>query len=64
MAKNRAPVFVVAVATALPMAERHIRHMMCIDRSFVFDDVHVTQTETRNVANYRQVSVSPAQSAG
>lgn len=51
MAKKRAPTLVVAVAMALPKAATSIRQMMWMDRSLVLADVHVTRTETRNVAN-------------
>lgn len=51
MAKKRAPMLVVPVAIAFPTAAISIRQTMWIDRSFVLDDVQVTKTETRNVAN-------------
>lgn len=51
MAKKRAPMLVVAVAMAFPTAATSIRQMMCIERSFVLDDVHVTSMDKRNVAN-------------
>lgn len=42
---------VVPVAIAFPTAAISIRQTMWIDLSFVLDDVQVTKTETRNVAN-------------
>lgn len=51
MAKNRAPMFSVAVAIALPTSATNMRQMMWIDRSLVLADVQVTRTDTRNVAN-------------
>lgn len=51
IAKKRAPTLVVPVAIAFPTAAISIRQTMWIDRSFVLDDVQVTKTETRNVAN-------------
>lgn len=51
IAKKRAPMFVVPVAMAFPTAATSIKQIMWIDRSFVLDDVQVTHTETRNVAN-------------
>jgi hypothetical protein len=53
MAKYRAPRTVVPVAIAFPMADTIIKPIMCKERSFVFEDVHVTTMETRKVANYR-----------
>lgn len=52
MAKKRAPMLVVAVAIAFPTAAISIRQMICIERSFVLDDVHVTMMEKTNVANW------------
>lgn len=51
MAKKRAPVAVVPVAMALPMAARTMRAAMCSERSLVLAELSVTQTEMRNVAN-------------
>lgn len=51
MAKKRAPTAVLPVAMALPTAATSMRHMICSERSLVLADVHVTQTETRKVAN-------------
>lgn len=58
MAKKRAPMFVVPVAIAFPTAATSIRQTICIDRSFVLDDVQVTNMETRNVANLVALSAS------
>lgn len=51
MAKKRALMFVVAVAMAFPTAATSIRQIMCMERSPVLDDVHVTSILKRNVAN-------------
>lgn len=51
IAKNRAPVDVAPVAMALPTADTHMRHMMWMDLSLVLDEVNVTHTDVRNVAN-------------
>lgn len=64
MAKNLAPNFVVPVATAFPTAASNIRKKICKLRSPVFELVHVTQTEIKNVANHtgavnHRVSILP-----
>lgn len=59
MAKKRAPTLVVAVAMALPTAAMSMRQMMWIERSFVRADVHVTRMETRKVANWFYITISP-----
>ena len=52
MAKKRAPRTFDPVAMAFPAAERSMRPKMCSDRSLVFDEVNVTQTEIKKVANH------------
>lgn len=54
MAKNRAPTTVVPAAIAFPTAATSMRHIICIDLSFVLAELNVTQTDRRNVANYRE----------
>lgn len=51
MAKNLAPIEVDPVAIALPIADTIIRQTMCNERSLVLADDHVTQIDTRKVAN-------------
>lgn len=51
MAKKRAPSAVVPVAMAFPIVATSIKLKMCRERSPLREEVYVTRTETRKVAN-------------
>lgn len=50
MAKNLAPMLVVTVQMIPPTTLTIIKQMICILRSFVLPDVHVTSSEIKKVA--------------
>lgn len=58
MAKNLAPMLVVAVQMIQPTALTLINPTMCQLRSFVRPEVQVTSSETRNVATHTGAVIS------
>lgn len=58
MAKNLAPMLIVAVQMIQPTALTLINPMMCQLRSFVRPEVQVTNRETRNVAIHTGAVIS------